>query len=122
MANYTYEDMETLIPNTTMRKLFIDGVHRTYNIQANEGYVLHDNNYDQPIIDEETYEQIGSTLGYHGGVVSCGYFYDFTPVEMLDEAGNTVTAYGSRKFFAKLASEVPSDQIFGVTEPDHEIM
>lgn len=119
-----YEDMTTIIPNTTMRKAYVNGVLRTYWITPCEGYVLHDSNYDIPILDEETGEVTGEViLGYRPSTASCGYNYDFTTTEMLDEAGNTVTAYGSRQFYAKLRSEVPENQIFGkVEEPEHEII
>ena len=119
----TYEEITTLIPNTSMKKMYINDVFRTYNITPCDGYVMHDSNYDRNIVDEETFEPTGEViLGYRPTMASCGYNYDFTTTEMLDEAGNTVTAYGSRKFFAKLTSEVPGDQIFGVTEPEHEII
>ena len=118
-----YEDIETLIPNTTMKKFYINEVFRTYNITPIDGYVLHDNTFDINVYDEMTGEPTGEVLlGYRPTMASCGYNYDFTPVEMQDDEGNTVTAYGSRQFFAKLASEVPENQIFGVTEPEHEIM
>lgn len=117
-----YEDMISLIPNATMRKMHINGVFRTYNITPIDGYVLHDADRDfyatETITDENGNEIEIEVfkLGYHPMTVSCGYMYQFTPVEMLDEAGNTVTAYGDRKFYCKLASDVPADQIFGVVE------
>jgi hypothetical protein len=120
----TYEEMTPIIPHTTMRKMLNNGVHRTYQIRAEEGYLLHDTQYDFDdrvvTVDPETGEEIINyvpKLGYHSGMVSCGYNYDFTPSEMLDEAGNTVTAYGSRKFYTKPTTDVPENQIFGVTNP-----
>lgn len=41
---------------------------------------------------------------------------------MTDENGVTFTAYGSRAFFARPASEVPADQIYGGIDDDHEVM
>lgn len=119
-----YEDIETLIPNTTMKKFYINEVFRTYNITPIDGYVLHDNAFDINVYDEMTGEPTGEVLlGYRPTTASCGYNYDFTPVEMQTDDGQTVTAYGSRKFFAKLVSEVPENQIFGkVEEPEHEII
>ena len=97
-----------------------DGEFISYRIHAAEGYVLHDNGYDtvkeQVVIDEETGEETITyipVLGYHTSVASCGKNYDFSEITMQDDDGNTVTAYGSRQFFTKLASEVPIDQIFG---------
>ena len=123
MATITREEITTIIPNTTMKKVYFDGTLRVFEITPNDGYVLHDSGYDINIYDEETGEPTGEVLlGYRPSMASCGYNYDFTPVEMQTDDGQTVTAYGSRKFFAKLASEVPGDQIFGVTEPEHEII
>lgn len=119
-----YEEIETLIPNTTMKKMYMNDVHRGYYITPNDGYVLHDSGYDINIYDEETGEPTGEVLlGYRPSTANCGYNYDFTPVEMQTDDGQTVTAYGSRKFFAKLVDEVPENQIFGkVEEPEHEII
>lgn len=132
---WTYENMETIVPNATMRKGYMDGVHKTYRIKPNEGYVMHDSAYDTfaytPVLDEfgnPVYDEFGMpvttetpVLGYRPTEASVGYNYDWTPVEMLDEAGNTVTAYGRYQFFCKPIDEVPADQIFGVTNPP-EIM
>ena len=133
---YTYESMETIVPNAVMRKAYNNGVFKTYRIKPNVGYVLHDNAYDfltfVPELDEngnEVYDESGMpvgtdviTLGYRPTEGSVGYNYDWTPTEMLDEAGNTVTAYGSRQFFCKPIDEVPENQIFGVVTPQPEIM
>lgn len=97
----TYETMETLIPNTTMRKLLKDGVHITYNIEPNEGYVLHDKGRDMNDLDPETMETIFK-LGYTGGMASCGANYQFYPEIIATENGEQVIGYGSREFFAKL--------------------
>lgn len=111
---FTYETATPIIPNTTMRKRLRDGVFVQYLITPNEGYVLHDTAYDMPQIDQDTGEEY-IILGYRtteGGVAAR---YDFATGTMLDEAGNTVTYYGDRQLYTKLATEVPEDQIFGDT-------
>lgn len=133
----TYESMESFVPNATMRKRLTDGVLGQYLIKPNTGYVMHDSAYDffdySPVLDEEgnqIFDEYDNPmfnetviLGYRTTEGSVGYFYDWTPVEMLDEAGNTVLAYGSRQFYCKPIDEVPADQIFGVTTPSQpEIM
>lgn len=125
MAVITYEDVvPTLIPNTTMRKMFIDGVHKVYVITPLDGYVLRDKANDEEEIDPDTLEPTGRTLFcYASGGATCGANYDFTPLQVTDENGVTHTAYGAqREFFARLASEVPADQIFGGSGNDHEVM
>lgn len=122
--SYTYENIATLVPNAIMRARYRDGVLANYLIRPAEGYVLHDSNYDLPIY-EPVYDDNGNwideidtgrvTLGYRPTEGSVSPNYDWTPVEMEDEAGNTVTAYGDRQFYCKLATDVPADQIFGVT-------
>ena len=121
---FTYEDVTpTLIPNTTMQKMFIDGVHKTYVITPIEGYALHDSASDMEGFNPETGEPTGQIVFYYAiGGASCGANYDFTPVQVMDENGVTHTAYGSRGFFARLIREVPADQIYGVGGNDHEVM
>jgi hypothetical protein len=118
----TYETITSPIPNATVEKVYYDGVHRVHRITPNENYVMHDTARDfsrfEYEIDEETGETIETEihmLGY-GGQSTCAASYAFTPIEMEDENGNTVTAYGDRKFYCKLASDVPPDQIFGVVD------
>jgi hypothetical protein len=116
------------IPNTTIA---LNNAGNSYNITPNEGYVMHDSSYDaiieEEVINEETGDieiiETGVILGYRRTTASVGArTYDFTPHEMLDEAGNTVTAYGRRNFYTKLESDVPENQIFGVPDKEHEIM
>ncbi len=115
----TYEDLaQTLIPYTTMQKMLTDGVHKAYRIYPIAGYVLHDN--------ARNFETMEGTLmfGYSPSsvFVTCGANYDFSTHTVTDENGVTYTAYGNRDFFAIPESEVPSDQIFGGVNNDHEVM
>lgn len=121
---YTYENViPSLIPNTTMYKKIRDGVHTTYAITANDGYVLHDNSADVIVTDPDTLEPTGEVIFYYArGTKTCGANYDFSPVTVTDENGVEHTAYGSREFFARPESEVPADQIFGGGNNDHEVM
>ena len=118
----TYENVTpSLIPNTTMQKRFIDGVHKQYIVEAVDGYVLHDNGGDG--IDL----QGNIVYRYSAQSSSCGANYDFSSTEMTipDINGNmvTVTAYGSREFFAFPANLVPDPEnnIYG-GGGDHEVM
>lgn len=102
---YTYENViPTLIENTTMQKRLLNGVHRTYMITANEGYVLHDKDLDFTTPeDRETF-----IAGYTTGTCTCAASYDF--------------AVNPREFYAVPADSVPADQIFGGGDNDHETM
>ena len=109
MAKWTYETIDSVIPNAKVEKGFADGVHKVYRITPNDGYKMHDTERDytdiQTVVDEngnETYTEI-PVLGY-GSDSTCEAAYNFTPVEMQDEAGNTVTAYGERRFYCKVAT------------------
>ena len=108
----------TLIPNTTMQQAYINGAPRSYSIRPIDGYVLHDNEMNMTVIDPDTLETIGLELGYTAWMASCGPAYDFETITTVDG----YTAYGSREFFARPASEVPSDQIFSGSNNDHEAM
>lgn len=118
----TYVNLsQTLIPNTTMRKMLIDGVHKGYSIQPISGYVLHTSGLDIDVYDESYTHIIGVKFGYSPSSVdvTCGANYDFTARTVTDENGDTFTAYGDMAFFARPESTVPADQIFGGGN-DHE--
>lgn len=101
----TFDDIVTLIPNATMKKRYVDGVFKSYNITPNEGYVLFDTARDYSEV-EKSVDDNGNEIeidvhrkGYGKGMSSCGYDYEFTPVQ-IEINGNAVTAYGSREFAA----------------------
>ena len=116
MAIYTYEDVTpSLIDNTTMQKMFIDGVHKVYVIGAIDGYVLHDKSYDFGALDPEfggpLFDEEGNEVmlpGYTSGTVTCAANYNFVT--------------NPREFYAVPEDSVPADQIFGGTGGNHEIM
>lgn len=107
MTVVTYEIVTpTPIANATVRKVFADGVHTRYYIQAIDGYVLHDNELDYSTgIDEETNEMLPEVEGYTTGTVSCRYDYDFVA--------------NPRGFYAVPYDSVPENSIFG-SNNDHE--
>lgn len=92
-----YEDISTLIPNTTMQRVLVDGVCKVYTIKANDGYVLHDNSGDWAEFDCELGEEV-TKFAYYTAVCSCSAKYDF-------EANQ-------RDFHAVKITDVPSTQIF----------
>lgn len=103
----TYEELNpTPIENARVRKAFLNRVAKVYYINANEGYVLHDNTLDSPayveIIGGETG---GIILGYSEGTKSCGIDYDWDA--------------NPREFYAVLRDTVPADQIYSGGNTDH---
>ena len=111
MAHITMEN--SFIENTTMKQFISDITNElvSYRIYPNEGYVLHDNSYDQPVYDEEMGEETGEImLGYipYPAFVTVGYNYDFTA--------------NPREIYAVPQDTVPENQIFNNGEPDHEVM
>jgi hypothetical protein len=99
----TYENVTpSLIPNTIMHKMYIDGIHKTYDIFPVANYLLHDNTLNTEVYNEATFEVIETKFGYSPSsvYVSCGANYDFTPHTVTDENGNIYTAYGNRDFFS----------------------
>jgi hypothetical protein len=108
-----YENMETsFIENATMtRRLYADSTEvMKYRIYPNEGYVLHDTQYDQPVYDEETGEETGEIKkGYipYPSFVSCSGRYDF--------------AVNEREFYCVPTDTVPENQIFS-NGGNHEVM
>ena len=78
---WTYEEIEGLIPNCTVRKEYKDGVHRSYRLIAHEGYAMHFI-YDEGYTDEETGEYFPPSYSYQ---VGCGasvniYEYEAVPI------------------------------------------
>jgi hypothetical protein len=104
-------DVNAVYENTTMKAYYNNSnVLTAYRIYPNEGYVLHDNSYDQPVFDEETGEETGEImLGYipYPAFVTVGYNYDFTA--------------NPRQLYCVPADTVPENQIFN-NGNDHEVM
>ena len=96
------------IPNVTITPKVFNGVTRGYDLVANEGYVLHDNEADGRDWEDNIVPR------YSSGSCSCGVNYDFSTTEMTvpDINGNNVvvTAYGSRQFFAFPENLVPDPE------------
>ena len=99
----------TLLENTTMEKVFIDEVHKKYRITPNEGYVLHDNRYDDYTDYDEEGNGIGEPiLGYRTSTASCS---------VAQFENNTYD------FYAVPISNVPENRVFGVINPpEPEVM
>lgn len=111
--------MSLIIPNTIIT---MNNTRTQYYVTPNEGYVMHDKNYDTDEVDENYMPTGNIILGYRPTTASIHINRDLSERTMLDENGNTVTAYTEREFFCKLRTEVPENQIFGVDGPEHEIM
>lgn len=105
----TYEDViPSLIENTTMQKVIVNGVHRVYYITPVEGYVMHDKAYDTGVVDPETAAETGEfILGYRTTTASCSANYDFVA--------------NPREFYTVPENSVPADQIFGSITNNPEI-
>lgn len=103
----TREDATPIFENTTMQKVFLDGVHRLYEITPIEGYVLRDNELDQVEYDPFTGEEISRQIWYTPSTAQCLANYDF--------------ATNPREFEAVLRSEVPDGcGILGGGNNDYE--
>lgn len=94
--------VEPYYKNTTQEAYYsdTDGVLMSYVIAPIAGYVIHDNMYDEPVVNVETLEPTGEVrLGYTGGSISVGRNYDF--------------AENTREVYAVQRSEVDENYIFG---------
>lgn len=66
------------IANTTIKaRLNEDDSIRSYWITPNDGYVLHDKNYDTQVIDEQGNETGEVELGFREDTATVGAKYDF---------------------------------------------
>ena len=105
----TREPMEnSLIANTTMSRIISNGIHNGYEIQAIDGYVLHDNRVDYENMDGEM------VLSYKTGSTTVGINYDFTNVVEGVDCGISVLKVGMFEFYA-----IPRDLI---PDPDNQIL
>ena len=107
----TYEDITpSLVENTTMQKIFRDGVFVQIGITPCEDYVLHDKNLDGYEDYDENGNGIGEViLGFYAGTKTVRHDYDFV--------------INPREFYAVLETEVPDGaEIFNVPSGDHEVM
>lgn len=105
MAVITYEiTTDIVIPNITVEKQFIDGVHKAYRLTANEGYVLHSPSLDVEVEDYET-----------GEIHIEQYYYRQCTIPV-------VRPVSTWDWHAVLESSVPADMIFGGGDNDHEVM
>lgn len=96
------------IDNVTITENIINGVHRGYNIKPNDGYVLHDKNYDEEVFDRRGKPTGEIKLGYCSQSCGCGINYDFSITKEIE--GHT--AFGEREFFARPEEEVDISIIF----------
>lgn len=103
-------DVTPIIENTRMEAYYnSSNVLRTYFIYPNEGYVLHDTQYDEIVLDDHGNETGEVILGYlpYPSFVTVMYNYDFVA--------------NPRELYCVPADTVPADQIFN-NGNDHEVM
>lgn len=102
--------VEARIPNTRMEAYYnASNVLRKYYIYPIEGYALHDNAYDEPILDanDEPTGEIKQMFTTAYTTVVANYDFNANPDNI----------------FAVPLSELDEDQLCGVTdEPEHEVM
>ena len=110
MAVIREDLIPSLIPNTSMQKIFVNGIHTQYGIKANEGYVLHDKDLDGEGFDPTTGLSTDEViLGFYTGTRTVRYDYDFVA--------------NPREFYAVLETELPANsEIFNIGNPEHEVM
>ena len=102
--------VEARIPNTRMEAYYnTSNVLRSYFIYPIEGYALHNNAYDEPILDDEGNETGEVLQRFTTAFTTVGYNYDF-------EANPD-------NIFAVPLSELDENQLCGnPNEPEHEVM
>lgn len=101
MAVFTYEiATDIVLPNITVERQYVDGVHNAYRVRPNEGYVLHNSDLDVSYEDPD------------GNIIHEQYYYRETviPVQYPVSMWN---------WEAVPESDVPADMIFGIGD-DHE--
>lgn len=68
----------SILPNTTVNKIYVDGVHTQFEIIPDKGFKLHDARLDREEFNEETFEFTGRIIpGFKTKGVTVRYDYDF---------------------------------------------
>lgn len=99
--NLTRKKTESpIIKNAESYQVFIDGVHKQYEICPCEGFKLHDARLDREVIDDETLEPTGEIMeGFKRGSVTVRHDYDFENVMDGEYNGEKVIKAGKYGFF-----------------------
>ena len=72
------EEITSMFDNTRLMKVYIDGIHKIYEIIPNEGYVLHDKKLDRYTSYDKYGNGIGELiLGFYPSSRTEKYDYDF---------------------------------------------
>lgn len=117
------------VPNTTLLERLRDGELYSYVIAPTEGYLLHDKTLDVPECDGMGMETGNIIPWFTGGTTNMRADYDFTTTTRgeyayTDENGMeitlSVTMIGEREFYTVPSNVVPSDQVLGGGDNDHE--
>ena len=115
--DWTYEDViPSLIPNTTMKKKLLDGVHKVYIIEPDKGYVLHDNRTCGIILDNDSFKELGRYPKFATADISVWANYDFNTMttgtyEGVDGVTYNVTKIGEYEFYTLPADAVDAAHI-----------
>lgn len=105
MATWTYEvATEYNFPNITVYRKYRDGVHASWRFVSNEGYVMYDTTENWTETDPETLEE--RPVIYYYTNVDCPLNYPFDNFTWV----------------AVPRDSVDENYIFGVDEPEHEVM
>lgn len=68
----------SILPNATVNKIYVDGVHTQFEIVPDEGFKLHDARLDTEEFNEGTFEFTGNIIkGFKTKGVTVRYDYDF---------------------------------------------
>ena len=108
MAEFKYTQLTPPpVPNTTIKKVFIDGVHRFYNISAIDGYLLHDSRADT---ENDELGNFSYKECFFKGKISVGADYDF--YTLSEKGGNSQIRekYGKYKLYAVPESEARENE------------
>ncbi len=106
-----WRDTTPIIPNTTMQIYTnLEGVDTAYKITPISGYVMHNKDRDRENYDDEG-NLISKTLGFSRRLTTCGLDYDFSTSILQLANGETVTVYGSKKYFTVSIEDLPEEGI-----------
>ena len=77
-------------PNITIKRRMVDGIHKGYQVSADDGYVIYDATATNKEIDPETMEEIPVIYYFSGAFLPSKFNFERFPyvaVNISDEEG-----------------------------------
>ena len=80
---------ELEFPNITVKRRIVDGIHKGYQVSADDGYVIYDATATNKEIDAETMEEIPVIYYFSGAFLPSKFNFERFPYVAVKISDNT---------------------------------